>query len=115
MQTMTIPRIVCVLAGGFFLFAVSRCVALLTDRTPHPQLQVTPTEVDLGAVPVGQAVERTFLIRNAGTARLLITDVKSTCQCTVADLPSRAIAPGGLAELKVTFDGPRVPARSRSA
>lgn len=112
---MNVPRIVCVLAGGFFLFAVSRGLSLLVDRSPRPQFQVTPAEGDLGTVSVGQAVERTFLIRNAGTARLLITDVKSTCQCTVADLPSRAIAPGGLAELKVTFDGPRVPARSRSA
>src|ERR1700722_18693378 len=100
---MSARQIILLLACGFLLFTVSRSIALFAEHTPQPQLEIMPTEVDLGAVRVGQAVERGFLIRNTGDARLLVTGVQSSCQCTVAELPTRAIAPGVSVQLHVTF------------
>ena len=98
-----LARIVVVFAFGFCLFSFGRGLSNWIGRYPQPSVQITPPEVDLGVVPVGQAVERVFLIRNVGELRLLITDVRSTCQCTVADLPSRAVTPGTAVQLHVTF------------
>jgi hypothetical protein len=111
---MSMARLVCLIASGFLLFALSRGLVLFLGHSPQPQFDVTPTQADLGVVAVGQAVDRTFLIRNSGEERLLITGVQSTCQCTVAELPTRAIAPGMSAQLRVTFKAKNAGAKSQS-
>ena len=70
-------------------------------------MAVTPSEFEIGTITVGQSSHRSCSIRNTGSARLLITDIKTTCQCTIADLPSREVLPGHTATLHITVN-PRV-------
>jgi len=100
---MSIGKTAIILAIGFLLFSLGRAVSYRFDGSRGPRLECTPLEMDLGNVPIGVSVERIFVLRDTGDERLLITDVKSTCQCTVAELPSRVIEPGRSAELNVTF------------
>jgi Protein of unknown function (DUF1573) len=102
------------LASSFLLFSLSRGLGRRLARSAQPELAIIPTQVDLGVVPVAQPFKRTFLLRNVGGARLLVTDVKSTCQCTVADLPTRAVEPGASVLLHVTFKASSAGRKSQS-
>ena len=59
---------------------------------------------DWGTIPAIPPVSQTFPIQNIGEKSLLITNVVTSCGCTVAALSSSVIPPGQRADLKVTFD-----------
>jgi Protein of unknown function (DUF1573) len=100
---MSIGKIAAIFATGVFLFSSGRAISYWMEGSDGPRLECTPLEVDLGDINVGVSAERTFVLRNTGNERLLITDVKSTCQCTVTDMPSRVVQPGQSEALNVTF------------
>lgn len=52
----------------------------------------------------GDKVEHIFKFENTGTAALVISNVQTTCGCTVPQWPRTAIAPGEKHELKVVFN-----------
>jgi hypothetical protein len=56
-------------------------------------------DVDAGAV-----VTHDFAFTNNGKVPLIISNVRSTCGCTVADWPKTAIAPGEGGVIPVRFD-----------
>lgn len=57
-----------------------------------------------GEVKAGTIIEHTFEFTNTGAVPLILSDVRSTCGCTVAEWPKNPIAPGGKGEIKATFD-----------
>lgn len=65
-----------------------------------PKVVLPEEKKDAGTVAKGEVIKQTFVIKNAGTADLLITDVKPSCGCTVSEY-DRTIKPG--AEGKVTL------------
>ncbi|MCL2289447.1 MAG: DUF1573 domain-containing protein [Bacteroidetes bacterium] len=56
----------------------------------------------------------TFEFTNAGKADLQLTNVSSSCGCTVPDWPKDPIPPGQSAAIKVSYDTKRVGGISRS-
>ncbi len=46
-----------------------------------------------------QTIDHTFVIRNEGNATLEIRNIRSTCGCTVGEVSSRSIPPGGTSEI----------------
>jgi hypothetical protein len=91
----------CVLAGGFLVFSMSRAV-MLKIRS-GPRVDITPSQVDLGTVQVGQEVRQTLMLRKAGNARLLVTDVRPTCPCVRVELAERALMPGDTEQVIAVF------------
>lgn len=59
---------------------------------------------DFGQIIQGEMISYSFHFTNRGNAPLLITDVKASCGCTVADFPREATSPGDKAYVTVTFD-----------
>lgn len=59
---------------------------------------------NFGEIDQGGIAKHTFKFVNTGKVPLIISDVRSTCGCTVADYPKEAIAPGASGEIPVTFD-----------
>lgn len=59
---------------------------------------------NFGEVNNDQKVVRDFVIKNAGDEPLQITDVKTTCGCTVAKPAVNTLAPGEETKVTVTFD-----------
>lgn len=59
---------------------------------------------DFGELDNEQQVERTFVIKNVGDEPLEITDVKTSCGCTVAKLENKTIQPGGEESISATFN-----------
>ena len=89
-------------------------MALIPERTPTPQ--AAPADVAVPRVAIaasfhdfGRIYERwdvthIFSVQNAGDADLVISNLVTSCGCTVAEISSSVIPPGQRADLAVTFD-----------
>ncbi len=71
-----------------------------------PVLTFDKKEHDFGEIENGTPVETVFAYTNTGKAPLVITDIKSTCGCTVPqDWSKEPLAPGSSAKFTVKFNG----------
>ncbi|MDA8948007.1 DUF1573 domain-containing protein [Flavobacteriaceae bacterium] len=73
-----------------------------------PQIEFENTTIDYGTIENGSDGERIFSFKNTGTADLVITNVKSSCGCTIPKKPDGPIAPGDTNEIVVRYDTKRV-------
>jgi len=64
--------------------------------------------VDYGKIVKGSDGTRVFEFTNIGDTALIVTDVKSSCGCTVPKKPKGAIAPGDTGTIEVKYDTNRV-------
>ncbi len=64
--------------------------------------------IDYGNIAKGSDGVRVFEFTNTGDADLIISNVKSSCGCTVPEKPKGPIAPGASGEIKVKYDTKRV-------
>jgi len=62
---------------------------------------------DFGAIAADAVVEQDFVIRNLGTAELVIENVSAGCGCTAALVTDSTVAPGEMSTVRVQYD-PRV-------
>ncbi|MEM1216586.1 MAG: DUF1573 domain-containing protein [Bacteroidota bacterium] len=74
------------------------------DTTDIAKLVFAEERYDFGEVDAGAVIEHTYTFTNSGTVPLLISDVRSTCGCTVAEWPKAPIAPGSSGRIPVRFD-----------
>lgn len=83
------------------LFSLAAAAAPLS-----PRLVCEGTPFDFGEAPNTGKVEHDFLLRNEGELSAEISNVKSSCGCTVATLSGedRVIRPGGTGTVHVVFD-----------
>jgi len=71
-----------------------------------PVMAFNKTEHDFGEIEDGTPVETVFSYTNNGKAPLVITDIKSTCGCTVPqDWSKEPLSPGETAQFTVKFNG----------
>ena len=76
------------------------------NASKFPVLTFDETEHDFGEIEKGKSVETTFSYKNTGNAPLVITDIKSSCGCTVPEGWSKApLAPGKSGSFSVKFNG----------
>lgn len=62
------------------------------------------TQFDFGTIEKGTPVTHSFEFRNSGDAPLLISNVKTSCGCTVSAYPKEPIMPGESEKIKVTYN-----------
>lgn len=80
----------------------------VADRqNKNPEINFKKTEHDFGKVIYGEVVSYHFKFKNTGNSDLIISEVRSTCGCTVTDHPEKPIKPGEEKYLEVTFDSER--------
>ena len=72
------------------------------------KIEFKETTIDYGVIEKGADGVRVFEFTNTGDAPLIITDVKSSCGCTVPKKPEGPIAPGKTGEISVKYDTNRV-------
>jgi hypothetical protein len=65
-------------------------------------------EHDYGTITQGADGNCEFLFTNTGAQPLTLSNVKSSCGCTVPEWPKEPIAPGTKAVIKVHYDTQRV-------
>ena len=82
-------------------------VFLYAQQT-FPQIEFDSTTIDYGTIENESNGERVFSFTNTGNADLIITNVKSSCGCTIPKKPEDPIAPGESSEIVVRYDTNRV-------
>lgn len=93
------------LAIPFFTYACAKSGPSTTgDAQAGGKISSVEMTHDFGAVTEGDSLKHTFVLKNDGTANLLLDRVQTSCGCTVAELKKKDIPPGGTGELEVTFN-----------
>lgn len=71
-----------------------------------PELTFDKSLHDFGEIENGTPVETTFSYTNTGKSPLVVTDIKSTCGCTVPqDWSKDPLMPGESSQFTVKFNG----------
>ena len=76
------------------------------NSSKFPVLTFEETEHDFGEIEARKPVETVFNYKNTGDAPLVITDIKSSCGCTVPkDWTREPLAPGDSGKFTVRYNG----------
>lgn len=79
-----------------------------TTQAQQAKISFKSDTVDYGTIAKGSDGLRVFEFTNTGDAPLIITNVKSSCGCTVPKKPDGPIAPGASSSIEVKYDTNRV-------
>ncbi|KAB2810258.1 DUF1573 domain-containing protein [Phaeocystidibacter luteus] len=80
-------------------------IALFAFTVPEGAIALwTQTTVDLGQIEHNVPASATFELTNDGDEPLILTNVRPTCGCTVADYPRTPIQPGQTVEITASYN-----------
>jgi hypothetical protein len=76
-----------------------------------PRLAVEPARFDFGDTLPRRRLTKEFILRNVGSAELVIDKISTSCACAafLLDAKQRRLAPGRSAPLRVTLSTPVKP------
>lgn len=74
------------------------------DTNNIAKITLEETDFNFGSVTEGDVVKHTYKLKNTGNQPLLITDIRTTCGCTVPTWNKSPIAAGGSDQVEVKFD-----------
>lgn len=80
----------------------------LTAQDAAAKIEFKTETVDYGEIAKGADGVRVFEFTNTGSAPLIISDVRSSCGCTIPKKPDAPIMPGKTGEIQVKYDTNRV-------
>ena len=87
----------------------SENVAIAAERDANagdfPVVAFDKMEHDFGTIANGTPVETKFKYTNTGNSMLVVSNIKSTCGCTVPSNWTKEVAPGETGEFTVKFNG----------
>jgi hypothetical protein len=94
-----------ILAAGLFI------VAACTRTSSQPDVAAgiaaiafDTTEHDYGTLPYAGDGTWEFVFRNTGSEPLLLTNVRSSCGCTIPEWPKEPIPQGGKGTIRVSYN-----------
>ena len=90
------------------LFIAFFSYILVHSQEMKPEISFEKTVIDYGTVNKGDNGIREFVFKNSGNAPLIISNVKSTCGCTIPKKPEKPILPGESEKIQVKYDTKRV-------
>ena len=70
----------------------------------QPVITFDKTEHDFGTILQGEVVTYSFHFTNTGSSPLIISNVNTSCGCTIGDFSREPIAPGKDGYIKATYD-----------
>ncbi|MEO1031964.1 DUF1573 domain-containing protein [Winogradskyella sp.] len=87
----------------------SEKVAVAAERDANagnlPVMEMDKMEHDFGTIVNGTPVETIFKYKNTGNSMLVVSNIKSTCGCTVPSNYTKEVAPGETGQFTVKFNG----------
>jgi hypothetical protein len=86
------------------LIGISSTVSAQDDPKPVSGIAWTATTIDFGKIEQGKPVSAEFEFKNPTMVPLIISSVRPTCGCTVADYPKEPIQPSKSGKIAVTFN-----------
>lgn len=88
---------ICAMVIGFAISASAQ-----TDT--KAEFKFTEEKHDFGKVPQGKPVTTEFAFTNIGVEPLILTEVKPTCGCTIADYTKTPVKHGDKGLIKITYN-----------
>ncbi|MCX2681157.1 DUF1573 domain-containing protein [Galbibacter sp. EGI 63066] len=79
-----------------------------TAQDNTAKIEFKSNVIDYGEITRGSDGVRIFKFTNTGDAPLVISNVRSSCGCTIPKKPDAPIAPGAIGEIEVKYDTKRV-------
>jgi hypothetical protein len=91
-----------------FLFFFTAVLSLTAAGQDIAVITFDSLTIDYGTIVKGADGIRQFKFTNTGTSELEITQVRSSCGCTIPKKPDAPIAPGASDIIEVKYDTNRV-------
>lgn len=85
-------------------YGFSQTPAVFEEPVNGPKISFKESSFDFGEIKQGDVVEHVFVFENSGNEPLILTDVRTTCGCTVPKWPKEPLAPGNSASITVQFN-----------
>jgi hypothetical protein len=106
---MKMKKIVLILSGVIVLASCGDSSSATTEAAENVEVGNKTTIVvnpvyDAGEVVKGEIITGIFTVKNTGKYPLVVSEVKGSCTCTVAEKPEKPIAPGSEAIIKAEVD-----------
>jgi hypothetical protein len=89
---------------GLLLIGTIDLVTISATYIAKATIEWDEMSYDFGEVPFDKPIRVDFKFSNPGMIPLVISEVKTSCGCTVADYPKRPINSGEKGTISVTFD-----------
>lgn len=90
--------------GLSLLFGATGCSSNNDASVGNRTTMEVEKEIDAGEVVKGEFITAKIKVKNTGDYPLIISDVKTSCSCTVADKPEEPIAPGKTGKIVAQID-----------
>ncbi|HET8854426.1 MAG TPA: DUF1573 domain-containing protein [Salinimicrobium sp.] len=84
--------------------AVFAFVGFSLQAQQQAKIEFKTEVIDYGEIEKGSDGVRVFEFTNTGNIPLIITDVSSSCGCTIPSRPEKPVLPGETGEIKVKYD-----------
>jgi len=92
----------------FALMILVAFVGFTTAQAQQAEITFKEETIDYGTITRGDDGLRVFEFTNTGDAPLIISNVRSSCGCTIPKKPNGPIAPGESSTIEVKYDTNRV-------
>ncbi len=99
-------KIITVMVLGFLTFTMNAQEKQVTEKPKDPNapaFEFVSEVIDYGKIALNADGLRTFKFKNVGKSPLVISDIKSSCGCTVPKKPAGPIMPGDTGEIEVKY------------
>ena len=83
-------------------------VGLVQQVNAQAKIEFKTDIIDYGEIAKGSDGLRIFEFTNTGNAPLIVSNVKSSCGCTVPSKPDGPVAPGESSTIEVKYDTKRI-------
>jgi hypothetical protein len=94
-----------------FIIVLTGLIVFTAMQTENkPEFKFEKETHDFGKVPAGKPVSVDFIFTNTGDAPLIISNVESTCGCTVPKFTAKPVLKGEKGIITVTFNAVAVQA-----
>ena len=91
------------------LFVLSFCsTVFINAQEKVAKLKFESKVIDYGTIEKGADGVRVFKFTNIGEAPLIVSNVKSSCGCTIPKKPEAPVMPGETGEIEVKYNTNRV-------
>lgn len=101
-------KIICILITVICAISFALQAQESNKKAKEPEITFEQIVYNYGHIYQGDNGVCEFVFKNTGKANLVLTNVHSSCGCTVPEWPKETIAPGKKGSIKVKYDTQRL-------